>query len=333
MAKSYVSPYLPEQFISKHQLLLYFNDIIVDMLIKADEYDLSSRKIELSNNQEIPNDIDSPIDWLIENGYKKVAFESTKAHVFFCLLRDFIFYMHESFSCSERGKVSVAFSNSRKPIKDNLFYMCWLLVNSDELISKLLYDEPKTFDVSTINYEFKVEILNEAAKKVNFPLDGELLAEIIYDKKSPIGLSGIWDKTLHIITSNRRYPTSVGSLNFIFADEEIWNEYWETYYDKITCIMTFATEVSIALFEEAAKVDEDTKLFNRIIRAIKYDLTYSDDFNADNYKEVFKNISFTCEECTHTFELDDNLIEEFINDYLFTCPSCGSTERVGQYFF
>lgn len=303
------------------------------MLLKADEYDLSSREINLRDNQEIPKNLDSPIDWLIENGYKEVAFESTKAHVFFSLLTDFIFYMHESLSCSERGKVTVAFSNSRKPIKDNLFYICWLLVNSEELISKLMNDNPKTFDVSALNYEFKVKILNEAVKKVNFPLDGKLLVEIIYDRKSPRGLSSIWDKTLHIITSNKRYPTSVGNLNFIFADEDIWNEHWETYYDKITHIMTFATDVSIPLFEDVAKVDGDTKLFNKIMRNIKYDLTYSDDFIQDSYKDIFDHLSFTCEECTHNFVLDEKLIKEFISDYLFTCPNCNSIERVGQYYF
>lgn len=303
------------------------------MLLKADEYDLSSREINLRDNQELPKNIDSPIDWLIENGYKEVAFESTKAHVFFSLLTDFIFYMHESFSCSERGKVTVAFSNSRKPIKDNLFYICWLLVDSEGLILKLMNDNPKTFDVSALDYEFKVEILNEAVKKVDFPLDGKLLAEIIYDRKSPRGLSSIWDKTLHIITSNKRYPTSVGNLNFIFADEDVWNEHWETYYDKITHIMTFATEVSIALFEDVAQVDDNTKLLNKIMRSIKYDLTYSDNFNHDSYKEIFNHLSFTCEECAHTFVLDEKLKEEFISDYLFTCSNCNSLERVGQYYF
>src|SRR5699024_6415517 len=155
------------------------------MLEKADKFNLSSSTINLKDNQEIPDDIDSIIDWLIENGYKKEAYESTKAHVFFSLLRDFLFYMHESFSCSERGKVTVAFSNSRKPIKDNLFYMCWLLVDTEELITKLLDENPKTFDVSSIGPDFIIHILKESVKKVDFPLTGELLAEIIYDKKIP----------------------------------------------------------------------------------------------------------------------------------------------------
>lgn len=332
LAKSYISPELPDKFLAKHQLMLYFNDLLVDLLVKADEKDLSSEKIDLKDNETIPEDI-SPIDWLIENGYKDVAFKSTKSHVYFSLLRDFMFYMHESFSCSERGKVTVAFANSRKPIKDNLFYMCWLLVDSKEFISKLLYDEPRSFEVSTIGPDFIIHILKESVKKVDFPLTGELLAEIIYDKKSPKSLAGIWDKSLHVVTNDKRYPTPVGTLNFIFADDEIWDEYWETYYNKISHIMNFAVKVSIALFEEIAKVDEDTKLLNKFIRNMKYDLTYSNKFESEFYKDIFKHLSFTCEECNGTFKLEEHVLHEFIYDYLFTCPYCEYVERVGQYYF
>ncbi len=192
MAELYISPELPDEFLTKHRLMLYFNDLLVDLLVKADKNNLSSEKIDLKDNETIPEDI-SPIDWLIENGYKDVAFRTTKSHVFFSLLRDFMFYMHESISCSERGKVTVAFANSRKPIKDNLFYMCWLLVDSEKFISKLLYDDPKSFEVSTIGPNFIIQILKETVKELDFPLDGELLAEIIYDKKSPKSLTGIWD--------------------------------------------------------------------------------------------------------------------------------------------
>lgn len=333
MAESFISPYLPKKFITRHELLLFFNDILVDMLEKADKYNLTSSTINIKNNKEIPSDVDNIIDWLIENGYKDEAFKSTKAHVFFSLLRDFMFYMHESFSCSERGKVTVAFSNSRKPIKDNLFYMCWLLVDSEELLTKLLDEDPKTFDVSRMDYEDKERIIDEATRKINFPLSGEMLTEVIYNRKSARGLSSIWDKTLHIITGNRNYPTSVGNLNFIFADDEVWDEHWNAYYEKIPFIMTFASKVSITLFEEIAGVSNDIKTFNQLIRSIKYDMTFSDDFNPDNYKNLFNELLFTCEECEGEFKLDEKLEMEFISDYLFSCPNCESLERVGQYYF
>lgn len=127
MADSYLSEYLPEEFYPEQKLLLYYNDLFTDMLMKADEYNLNSVELSLFENVELPQEGKDVIDWMIENGFKEEAYESLGAHLFFSLLRDFTLYMHESFDCAERAKVSVAFTISRKPIKDTLFYLSWLL--------------------------------------------------------------------------------------------------------------------------------------------------------------------------------------------------------------
>lgn len=47
MAESYISELLPTEYIKRHSLLLFYNDLITDMLKKADEYKLSSISIDL----------------------------------------------------------------------------------------------------------------------------------------------------------------------------------------------------------------------------------------------------------------------------------------------
>lgn len=332
MAKSCISENLPKEFLQKHELLLFFNDILADILMKANEYDLSAKKIELHEGKVLPNEKENIIDWLIENGYKTEAYASTKAHVFFSILTDFIYYMHESISCSERGKVTVAYSISRKPIKDNLFYLAWLLSDSDELITSILNEKPQEFDVSKIDIKVKEEIFRNAGLKINFPVDTDLLVDVIYKKDSPRGLSKIWDQSLHIITANKRYPTSVGNLNFIFADDNVWYEHWKTYYEKITFIMAFMVEISIAIFEEIYNSNETLKEFNNFIRSMKYDLTFSEEFNPEMYLELMGVITVTCDICSEKYNLEDEVAIEFIYDYLFTCPYCSHLERVGQYY-
>src|SRR5699024_377410 len=116
---------LPHRFIPQHKLLLYYNDLIIDILKLADENNLTSIEMEIDNLPIIKED--KLIDWLINNSYEEEAILISAKHLYFSLLRDFIFYMHESFSCAERGKVTVAYTVSRKPLKDNLLYFCWLL--------------------------------------------------------------------------------------------------------------------------------------------------------------------------------------------------------------
>jgi hypothetical protein len=63
--------------------------------------------------------------------------------------------------------------------------------------------------------------------------------------------------------------------------------------------MTFMIEVSITLFEEIFNADENTKTVNSLIRNMKYDLTFSKEFNTNTYTDLFEVLSFTCPYCSH----------------------------------
>ena len=339
MVKSYISESLPERFIKSHQLLLYYNDVIVDLLKLADEHRLSEISIPLEEKESISVELsDEPIMCMLNNGHSKEAYKVTKSHIFFSLLTDFIYYMHESFSCSERGKVSVAFSISRKPIKDTLFYLCWLLAEPKEFINLLLYNEAGDYDITKLSEEVKKTIYKKsceriANKKINY--DHNLLFEIIYDRKSEISLCGAWDMSAHLVTTNRNYPTNKGDLNFIFSSEEIWGDFWELYYNKMPYIMDFMIEVAITIFEEILTPDNVTVLFNRSMRNFKFTLstmdTLGERFSA-HYSEILEEIIIHCNFCYDQIPMSEDIKNEILYDFLFTCPHCQSVERVGGYY-
>lgn len=55
MAKSLISELLPTKYRKRHELMLYLYDILVDMLVKADKYQLSNLSFRFTNkiNSEI----------------------------------------------------------------------------------------------------------------------------------------------------------------------------------------------------------------------------------------------------------------------------------------
>lgn len=128
MAKSYISPKLPEEFRKKQEWYLFFDDILSNLLIKADEEDIVSVKIDLSEIDIVELEhTDDVIQCLIDHGKEQEAVYIQKVHAFFSILADYKFYTHEAISCAERGKVSVAYTLSRKPFQNNLFFFvgCW----------------------------------------------------------------------------------------------------------------------------------------------------------------------------------------------------------------
>lgn len=55
MAKSLISELLPTKYRKRHELMLYLYDILVEMLVKADKYQLSNLSFRFTNkiNSEI----------------------------------------------------------------------------------------------------------------------------------------------------------------------------------------------------------------------------------------------------------------------------------------
>lgn len=55
LAKSLISELLPTKYRKRHELMLYLYDILVDMLVKADKYQLSNLSFRFTNkiNSEI----------------------------------------------------------------------------------------------------------------------------------------------------------------------------------------------------------------------------------------------------------------------------------------
>lgn len=333
MAEIYISELLPEEFTIRHGLLLYYNDLIVDILQIADRYNLSKVGFQLTKDNNIPSEDVDIIDWFLKNNMEEKAYEVVKPHLFFSLLKDFIFYMHESFDCSERGKVTVAYTLSRKPIKDTLFYLCWLLVDEKDFIKRLISQEPGKYDTSKISREKKKKIINRACKLVNEDSEEDLYFNLIYKGNCEYTLSSIWDQSLHLVTGNKNYPTESGNLNFIFATDEIWKDYWKMYYEKIPALMQLAVEISIALFESILKPDENVILLNKMLRDHKLSKVYINDYEDTLFKKLFGVLIVKCDECSKGYNLQGEVLTEFANDYLYTCPYCGTQERVGEYLF
>ena len=155
-----------------------------------------------------------------------------------------------------------------------------------------------------------------------------------YKRNFKNGLSKVWDQSLHLVTGSRHYPTEPGNLNFIFAYDDIWDEYWSFYYATMPIIMNFSIEVIIKIFESIAKPDSTTVEANEWIRNFKF-------LNATNhltketdelFRSVLEHLTITCEKCQKEYQCIGTVADEFINDYLYTCPHCEAQERVGEYF-
>lgn len=346
LAKSQISELLPTKYRKRHQLMLYLYDILVDMLVKADKYQLSNLSFRFTN--EVNGEIDL-FDELDKQKDLDISEYVYIPHIFFSILRDLNDYLFESMSCIERGKVTVAFSLARKPFQDNLFYLSWILVQPHDFLEKIQYGELREYDVSDLKgkKEFVIDLLLKAKESIQYEngfldfsrelLDPELLYDIIYNRKAENSLTSVFDQSIHLVTKNKNYPTEKRNLNFIFSDDKIWDDFWHLFYEKTPYILIYLVEVAIAIFEKYFDIDLEIVTLNRYIRNLKIIFALSGEENKE-LESIFDllfssdNLSMTCEECGRLYKFNSILVREIKEDYLYTCQNCGFVERLGQYF-
>lgn len=324
MAKLQISELLPTKYRKRHQLMLYLYDILVDILVKADKYQLSSLSFRFTN--EINGEIDL-IDELDRQKDLDISEYVYIPHIFFSILRDLNYYLFESLSCVERGKVTVAFSLTRKPFQDNLFYLSWILVQPSDFLEKIQYGSPKEYDVSNLKgkKEFVIDLFLKAKESIQYEndfldfskelLDPELLYDIIYNRKAENSLTSVFDQSIHMVTTNKNYPTEKRNLNFIFSDDKIWDDFWRLFYEKTPYILIYLVEVSIAIFEKYFDIDSEIVTLNRYIRNLKIIFALSGEENKE-LESIFDllfssdNLSMVCEECRKPYEFNTILVKE-----------------------
>ena len=346
LAKSHISELLPTKYRKRHQLMLYLYDILVDMLVKADKYHLSNLSFRFI--KEINGEIDL-FDELDRQKDLDISEYVYIPHIFFSILRDLNYYLFESLSCIERGRVTVAFSLARKPFQDNLFYLSWILVQPHDFLEKIQYGAPREYDVSNLKgeKEFVIDLFLKAKESIQYEnnfldfskeiLNPELLYDIIYNRKAENSLTSVFDQSIHLVTKNKNYPTEKRNLNFIFSDDKIWDDFWQLFYEKIPYILIYLVEVAIAIFEKYFDIDSEIVTFNRYIRNLKIVFALSGEENKE-LESIFDllfssdNLSMVCEECRKPYEFNAILVRELKEDYLYTCQSCGFIERLGQYY-
>lgn len=346
LAKSQISELLPTKYRKRHQLMLYLYDILVDILVKADRYQLSSLSFRFTNEINGESDLFDELDRQKDLDISEYVYIP---HIFFSILRDLNYYLFESLSCIERGKVTVAFSLARKPFQDNLFYLSWILVQPNDFLEKIQYGSPKEYDVSNLKgkKEFIIDLFLKAKESIQYEndfldfskelIDPELLYDIIYNREAENSLTSVFDQSIHLVTNNKNYPTEKRNLNFIFSDDKIWDDFWRLFYEKTPYILIYLVEVAIAIFEKYFDIDSEIVTLNRYIRNLKIVFALSREENKE-LESIFDllfssdNLSMVCEECRKPYEFNTILVKELKEDYLYTCQSCGFIERLGQYY-
>lgn len=334
--------HLPEIHWVNHDYCLYLHDLILSIFQECMMDGHIGLKFEENGRTSLKGfeKADDPIEWLELNGYQFEAKLALKRKMFHAILADFLNYILESLENSRKGKTAISFTLLRKPFKDNLFYLEWILYDGDELLDLVNENKIEKYEVGSMrkNKKGKMKtIITNAFEKNHYNdmlrvLSGDFFYELRYDYNAKFGLELMWNKANHLVTNAKTIRSR--DFNNIFLTEKDYSDRWEYYYSKVPNLLLYSLGVVIKLYEELfEKISDESKTYNDLILLTKNLSRTHDDDGKKIINATLNEFPFHCENCNKDIFLNQNMTKEVQYKWWVTCSNCFEPISISKYHF
>ncbi len=335
---------LPQEFRFSHRFAFHLHDVLARMVHDGERDGIFDVQIDFASETEraslasVPDE--ETWDWLESNGREAELCELTAKQVFAGLVADMCQFTFEALSCARKGKLAVAYALFRKPLKDNLFYLEWLLADQETFVERFRrrrienVDHTKAFP----DPKEKRRIMQAAMAKTPWGnwLTDELLYDLRYAKSAAYGFEGYWNQATHLITTHRHYRTDDTNFNFVFSGGEDHIAQWRHLYLRLPVLMVHAVEIADSLFASFSFADDHTAEVRRLRRAVGFQLwadqaqqSVVPDSCLERLRQYITEVgTLCCTECGNQVALDLWVAMRFYLRGVIRCPACGSASDI-----
>ena len=309
-------PYcLPKKYDFKHRAVFFLYNILTKIVKTGGQTGVFFHSFNLRNTEDVEKikgmTNTEIFDFLETNGYEEENNQLIKKQIFDAVLSDFLQFLFTALETSEKGQLSVSFALLRKPFKDNLLILEWLLADSDDFFEKFKSpDSRNSIAIDKVSKDKKLLIITQANSKIRAPfLPADFIYEIRYDKTKRYSLESMWNKANHLITNYENYKTEDMNLNFVFSQESDKMKQWDSFYHILPSLFIQTILISDAIYKSFNNDNSliDDELFYRIV--ITYILTTKQfKIQDDNLPNLTPVICRKCKVITEIDEKNEKLI-------------------------
>jgi hypothetical protein len=241
------------------------------------------------------------------------------------MVSDCLHHIYEGLRCFEKRKIVVAFNLLRKPLKDSLLYLCWILGDEDEFYETFMSGVPEELTQKKLGNR-RQGILTKAVNSTAVAplIDPALLNQILFDRKSPQSLELAFQHAVHLVTDMHvELRTSPKNFTFIFkryTDDDTY----EGAYKWLPYVLLFLSHVIMGLFDRMRPMDEGAKSAHFIRTMFAYSIIEGADASSTmEYLERALSEKVKCARCASSIKLTrSNAIKVAVTDS-FRCTACG----------
>jgi hypothetical protein len=317
---------LPQKYHFRHQYIFFLHDILAKIVKVGEKEGHFNQNIKLDNadHQEIlkSKKQEETYDTLMELGYADQLNLLLFKQIFVAVLTDFLQYIYTALETAEKGKLSVTYSLLRKPFKDNLFILEWILSEPDIFLSG--FKSTKSYEeiaIDNIKQTDKIRIIKIANDRTGIPfLNAEFIYELRYDKSKPYGFESMWQQATHIITTSKHYRTEEMNLNFVFSDYNAKISQWENLYFLMPGLMLYTVNICWTIYHTLQPKSKiiDENMLSRI--TVGYSICTKESVRKFD-QSILKNMPMLCKKCGSEVLVSDDIENSIINKGKFLCPN------------
>ncbi|MDE1152347.1 MAG: DUF4187 domain-containing protein [Micavibrio sp.] len=251
---------IPAHLRERHEYCFFLHDECVRLLKEYEAAKANVVKIKFTDRKTAQKfekiaDTADGIEALRTTGYAEEAKRVIINQITMAMVSDCLHHMFEGLKCFEKRKFIVALNLLRKPLKDNLLYLSWMLGDEEEFYREFTNGNPERLAHSRLG-NFRASMFSKAILQTGLgSMDGESLNDILFNRKNSSGLERLFQHAVHLITvQNIELKTSPENFNFIFkryTDDDIY----QAVYEHLPYIVLFLSHVIVGLFNRMRNMD------------------------------------------------------------------------------
>lgn len=253
---------VPPQYWAAHEFCFRMHDQITELLV---QYEASGTHHWVSNA--FQSALDQSKDVYGEVNIIKIMKDKQLvgmykhhivSHLVLALTSDMLHFIYEALRCFEKRKFAVGYALLRKPLKENLLFLVWILGDLDDFLKRFEADNYKSLNGST--EEQRILLLTKAIARLPTKdgFDPGQINSSIYSKTNTEGFEPIWQRASHLVTSHGNLlKTEDYNINFIFNDPAS-DHHYDFLYNELPKLMIFAVQVALECFGLVLQANERT---------------------------------------------------------------------------
>jgi len=329
--------YIPSQLQFSHEYCVALHDELVRLIKFGDETNsfdavLNEPNSELAKDLSKHKDGEDFFRLLEKHKRSDVIGEILLKSLFPALLTDFCHFIFEALNSSRKGKLTVAYALLRKPLRENLHYLEWLLADPNELLATFYSKESTDLSFQKIGNPEKVKSrICKAVDQLPFEeaFDSELIFNIRYNKSFDGSFDQLCNQASHLITTKNPIKTERQNFNFIFSDNDDNISQWKNLYMTLPLILFYSVEVCellMGLITDEPMEDYSYALFHRVIGMALHQIEFTKlDCNSENHNNTFQELELQCPDCNHSINPSEITLKKLYDGDSVNCGKCDKT--------